>query len=151
MTIRSLERSLMVTDITGADLIGRDVDLLAVDPEMAVVDELTGLGAGCGETGAPHDVVETLLQHPQEVLAGDAGATGGFLVIAAELLLEHAVHGAELLLLAKLDLVVALADAAPCRARPVDKGDARRRTASTGRAGYAPDGTPCTWVRCNGP
>src|SRR5690606_1526857 len=92
--------------------VGGDVDLLAVDPEMAVVDELASLGAGLGQAGPPHHVVETALEDLQQVVAGDARATLRLLVVAAELALDHPVHVAELLLLAELDLVVALADAA---------------------------------------
>jgi hypothetical protein len=39
-------------------------------------------------------------------VGGLAGAAGGFLVIAAELALEHTVHAAQLLLLAQLDAVI---------------------------------------------
>ena len=49
----------------------------------------------------------------KQVVTGDPGLPVGFLVVAAELLLEHAVDVAKLLLLAQLDLVLRLADAPP--------------------------------------
>jgi hypothetical protein len=99
-------------DVTGTDLIGRDVHLLPVDLEVPVVDELPGLGTGSGETGAPDDVVQPLLEELEEVVTGDAGTTGCLRVVTAELPFEDAVHGAELLLLAELDQIVALPDPA---------------------------------------
>jgi hypothetical protein len=80
---------------------------------MPVIDELTSLRAGGGETGAPHDIVETLLQQTKQVLAGDAGTTGGFPVVETELSLEDPVHRAKLLLLTELDQIVAFPNSAP--------------------------------------
>ena len=56
--------------------------------------ELAGLTARGREAQAHEDVVQPRLQHLQEVLARDAGLTGGLLVVVAELLLEHAVVAA---------------------------------------------------------
>src|SRR5690606_25403970 len=95
-----------------AHLVRRDRDPLAVDEDVAVADELPGLVAAGREVRAEHDVVETLLEHPQQVLAGDARLAVGDGVHVAELLLEHAVDAARLLLLAELEEVLALADAA---------------------------------------
>src|SRR6185437_14873193 len=61
---------------------------------------------------AVHDVVETALEQPQQVLAGGAGLACGFRVVVAELALEHAVHAAQLLLLAQLQAIVGQALAA---------------------------------------
>src|SRR4051812_31091112 len=44
---RHLQRLLLdVDDVVGGDLVGRDVDLLAVDQEVAVVDQLAGVATG---------------------------------------------------------------------------------------------------------
>src|SRR5581483_430530 len=58
------------------------------------------------------DVVEARLQHTEEVLAGDPLLPGRLLVEPAELLLEHPVDPAGLLLLPQLDHVLALPDTA---------------------------------------
>jgi hypothetical protein len=93
------------------DLIGRDIDLFAIDTKMAVVDKLTGLGPRGSETRTPNNVVETLLQNFKEAVTRDSVPTRCLFVIKLELLLEYAVHGAKLLLLAELYQVVALANA----------------------------------------
>src|SRR6478609_666532 len=108
-----LERLLAhVDDVVIGDLEGRDVDLLAVDLEVAVHDELAGLAARPGEAGAVDHVVEAALEQLQEVVAGLALATAGLLVVADELLLHHAVGEASLLLLTELQQVLGLLDAA---------------------------------------
>src|SRR5918994_114860 len=107
-----LERLLAhVDDVVVGDLEGRDVDLLAVDQEVAVRDELAGLAARPGEAGAVDHVVEAALEELQEVVAGLALATAGLLVVADELLLHHAVGEASLLLLTELQQVLGLLDA----------------------------------------
>src|SRR5581483_2041419 len=93
-------------------LVARDVHPAAVDVEVAVAHELARLRAGGGEAEAVDDVVEPRLEHPQQLLAGDTGALGRLLVVRAELLLEQAVVPARLLLLAQLEQVLALLDAA---------------------------------------
>ena len=77
-----------------------------------MADELAGLRPRRREAEAVHDVVEPRLEHPQQLLARDAGALGRLLVVRAELLLEQAVVAARLLLLAQLRQVLALLDAA---------------------------------------
>src|SRR6185436_19139265 len=57
-------------------------------------------------------VVEAHLEHPQQVLARDPGPARGLLVVRAELLLQHAVVAAGLLLLAQLQEVLGLLGAA---------------------------------------
>jgi hypothetical protein len=79
---------------------------------MAVAHELPGLRARCGEAQAVDDVVEARLEEPQQLLARDAGAAGRLLVVVAELFLEQAVVPARLLLLAQLEQLLALLDAA---------------------------------------
>ena len=56
-------------DHAGLHLIAGDVDLLAVDGKVAVVDHLTGLAAGRGVAQTEHDVVKTVLKLDQEVVA----------------------------------------------------------------------------------
>ena len=99
-------------DVVGTNLVARDVDAAAVHLEVAVAHELARLRARRREAEAVHDVVEARLEHAQELLAGDAGAPRRLLVVRAELLLEQAVVAARLLLLAQLQEVLALLDAA---------------------------------------
>ena len=61
-------------DVALADLVGGDVDLLAVHLDVAVADELAGLGAGGGEAEGVDHVVEPELELAEQVLTGDAGA-----------------------------------------------------------------------------
>src|SRR5437868_3440230 len=83
----------------------RDVDLAAVDLDVAMADELTGLAARHGEAEAVADVVQTGLKLLQQELAGDAGLARGLLVILAELALEGEIDTLCLLLLTKLQAV----------------------------------------------
>ena len=99
-------------DVVRAHLIARDVHASAVHLEVAVAYELAGLRARCGKAQAVDDVVQPRLEEAQELLARDARAAGRLLVVVAELLLEQAVVPARLLLLAQLEEVLALLDAA---------------------------------------
>src|SRR5690606_32046045 len=96
--------------VTGADLEGRNVHLLPVDQDRAMIDQLARLGPGHREPHAINHVVEPRLEELQEYLAGRALAAVGLLVVVGELLFKDAVHATKLLLLAQL--------------RPVD-GDSR--------------------------
>jgi hypothetical protein len=110
---RHLQRLLPdIDDVVGGDLVGGDVDLLAVHLEVAVGHQLAGVATGPGEAGAVHDVVETALQQLEQVVTGLAGTTRGLGVVVVELLLEDAVGVAGLLLLAELQEVLALLDPA---------------------------------------
>ena len=64
------------------------------------------------EAEAVHDVVEAALDEAEHLLAGAALAAGRVEVVLAELLLEHAVDAAGLLLLAEADGVLRQLDAA---------------------------------------
>ena len=97
-------------DVALAHRVRRDRHPAAVDRHVAVPHELAGLVATRREPGAEHDVVDAALEHPEQVLAGDALLAGGLGVEVAELLLEQAVDAARLLLLAQLEQVLALAD-----------------------------------------
>src|SRR5688500_6494457 len=90
------------------DLVARDVDPPAVDGPVAVADQLPRLTARARETETDEHVVEPALEDRQQVLAGDARLPRRLVVVRAELLLEDAVVAASLLLLAKLDAVLAL-------------------------------------------
>src|SRR5215204_1724071 len=97
-----------VDDVMRSDPIGGDVDLLAIDQEVAVHHKLTGLPAGTSQPGTIDHIVEAGLQDLEQVVARLALQPVGLLVIAAELLLEHAVGEARLLLLTKLQGVFRL-------------------------------------------
>src|SRR4029077_14985871 len=75
-------------------------------------DELAGLVAAGRGVGPGHDVVEPELEDGQQILAGDAALLRGLGVQVAELLLHEPVDAARLLLLAQLEQVLAVADAA---------------------------------------
>src|SRR6185437_12764827 len=87
-------------------LIRSDGHRPGVDRDRLVADELPRLSAGGREAHAIHDVVQTALEQLQQVLAGGAALAGRLLVVIAELTLQHAVHAAQLLLLAQLHAVV---------------------------------------------
>ena len=89
------------------ELVRRDVGRPAVDGEVAVGDELAGLGARRREAHPVDDVVEPQLERAQQVLAGHAGSVLGVDEVVAELALEDAVDAADLLLLAQLEAVLA--------------------------------------------
>src|ERR1035437_3218341 len=85
-----------------------DVHLVSVDHEVAVTDELASHVAGGCEACPVHDVVQTGLKDPQQVLTGLAGATVRLLEVTAELLLQDAVDAGGLLLHAHLKQVLAV-------------------------------------------
>jgi hypothetical protein len=93
--------------IADLELIRGDVHGATVDSEVAVRNELARLRSRQREAGSEHHVVEPQLQHPEEVLAGDAGAAVGRLEVVPELALQHEVDAAHLLLLAQLQTVLA--------------------------------------------
>ena len=93
-------------DVALADAVARNVDALAVDLDQAVVDELAGLRASGRPAGAERDVVETLLEQTQQVLARRAAEADGLYVGALELALEEPVDVLRLLLLLQLGEVL---------------------------------------------
>ena len=94
--------------IAGLDEVGRNVDLLAVDGEVGVADELTGLTAGHRKAHAIDDVVQTALDGDEQVVTGLAGSRSGLLIVIMELLFQDTVDELDLLLLSKLDDILAL-------------------------------------------
>src|SRR6185436_4542127 len=99
-------------DVVGADPVRRDVDLAAVHPDVPVAHQLAGHVAGLGEAGPVDDVVQPRLEDLEQDLTGLARLLVGLFVVAAELLLQHAVDAAGLLLLAQLQQVLAVLGAA---------------------------------------
>src|ERR1700728_2078504 len=95
-------RFLQCDGLTLADPVARYRDALPVDQHVAVAHELAGLAAAGSPAGPGDPVGEAHLEHPQQVLAGDAGLAVRLLVEVAELLLQNAVDAAGLLLLAQL-------------------------------------------------
>ncbi len=139
-----------VDDVVRRHAVAGDVHLLAVDQEMAVDDQLAGLAPGGREAGPVDDVVETRLEDDQQVVTGLAGEALGLLVVATELLLEHAVGVASLLLLLELQQVLATPWCGRGRACPAGRRDARRPCRC--RPGLCrTGGTSWSWDRCNGP
>src|ERR1039457_889311 len=92
-------------DVADLDRGRWDVALAAVDVDMAVVDNLAGLGAAGAEAHAVDDAVEAALQGGHQVVAGDALGQGALFEGAAELPFQNAVHAACLLFFAKLQAV----------------------------------------------
>src|SRR3954462_5816663 len=89
-------------DVVGAHPVGRDVHLAAIDLDVAVPHQLAGHVPGLGEAGPVHNVVQTRLEDLQQDLTGLARLLVRLFVVTAELLLQHAVDAAGLLLLAQL-------------------------------------------------
>ncbi len=93
-------------DITGLHLEGRNVHGLAINTDCLMGNQLTRLGTSRAEAHAVNHVIQTALQQLQQVLASSAFTAGGFLVVAAELTLEHAVDATNFLLFAQLSTVI---------------------------------------------
>src|SRR5450631_4438085 len=75
---------------------------------MAVTDELARLPARGREAQTHEHVVQPALEQREQVLAGDTRLPRCLFVVAVELLLQHSVVTACLLLLAQLHAVLAL-------------------------------------------
>ena len=109
-------------DLAGPDPVGGAVDDLPVDEQMAVHDDLAGLGDRAGESGAQRQGVQAHLQEFDEVLARQALRSAGLLPHALHLGLADAVLGAKALLLLQADGVVRVLDApAAVLARAVER------------------------------
>mgnify|MGYP000582788769 CR=1 FL=1 len=61
-------------DVASLDLVGGDVDALAVHGNVTVTDGLAGLLAGAGEAKTEDNVVKTALEDAHQVVTGDARA-----------------------------------------------------------------------------
>src|SRR6202521_473482 len=87
------------------DKIGGDVDLLPVHAHVAVQHELPRLRTRRRQTCAPHHVIQTALEHNDEVLASRTLGALGLLKVIAELPLQQPVSTLDLLFLAQLQAV----------------------------------------------
>src|SRR5215471_12601399 len=92
--------------VAGLQLVCGDVDDPAVHVEVPVGDELPGLPSRGRQPQPVDDVVETQLEVPQEVEAGDPALSHRRVEVVAELPLEQAVRAPRLLLRAELQPVV---------------------------------------------
>jgi len=104
-----LARGIGILDFDGVvhfEAKGGDVDFAAVDPDMAMGNQLAGSGPGIGKAQVVANVVETGFEDLQHLFAGDAAAFEGAFVNAAELAFEQAVIIAELLLFNQAEAVV---------------------------------------------
>src|SRR5207245_8360861 len=72
-------------DLAGLHPGARDVDPLGVEGHVAVGDELSGLTRGEREPEPEHHAVEARLELTDHLLAGDAAAAGGAIVVAAHM------------------------------------------------------------------
>ena len=75
---------------------------------MAVADKLSGFSSGSGEAETENNIVKSGLEQHHEVGTGHALLSVGFLVVCAELFLEHTVDELCLLFLTELNAVFAL-------------------------------------------
>ncbi len=83
-----------------------DIDLAAVNGEMAVKDKLSCLGSGHSKAQSVNDVVKSAFEDGEKVLTGLALSLGGQLEIASELALEKAVISFCLLLFSELRAIL---------------------------------------------
>src|SRR5882672_8645662 len=88
-----------------ADKVGRDVDLFSINADVAVQHELPRLRTRGRQTRAPHHVIQTALEHDDQVFAGRALGACSLLKIIAELPLQQPIRSLDLLLLAQLQAV----------------------------------------------
>src|SRR3954453_16942644 len=98
--------------VVGANLVRGHVHAPPVDGPVSVQDQLARLPPRSREAEPHEHVVEPALQQAQQVLARHARLAARFCVVVAELLLEHAVVAAGLLLLPQLKPVLGLLRAA---------------------------------------
>src|SRR5690554_4244421 len=92
--------------VTGLDLVGGHVDGTAIDRNRLVTHQLTCFGTRRAEAHAVDDVVQAGFEQLQQNFTCCTGTTCGFFIVAAELLLEYAIHATHFLLLTKLQAVV---------------------------------------------
>ena len=80
--------------LAGLDTVGRTIHDVAVDEDVTVHHELTGLSGGTGDAGTQHEVVKTDFEIGEHRVTGLAGGAGRLLVSGAKLLLGDAVLSA---------------------------------------------------------
>src|SRR5712691_11945399 len=91
--------------LADVDEIGGDVDLLPVYADVAVKHELPRLRTRGRQTRSPHHVIQTALEHDDQVLAGWSLGARSLLKVIAELPLQQPVRALDLLFLAQLQAV----------------------------------------------
>ena len=92
-------------NLTGLYAVGSNAYNLAVNYDVTVVNQLTGSGTRGGDAKTVYDVVETALEVLNQDLTSNATGTGCLLEHVAELLLQHTIGVAGLLLLSQHDAV----------------------------------------------
>ena len=85
-------------DIANLNHVGGDVNALAVDGVVTVVDELTSFTTGRSKAEAINNVIQAALDEAQQEFAGVAFCTSCLLIILVELLFQDAVYKLYLLL-----------------------------------------------------
>ena len=93
-------------DIIDLAEIGRNIDLLAVNSDVAMVHKLTSRGSRAGKAHTEDEVIETALQDAEEGQTSDGLILLGDDEEAAELAFIHAIEFLKLLLLKKLGSVL---------------------------------------------
>lgn len=91
--------------VTWLHIVAGNVDLVAVDADVTVINELAGSRTALGEPEQVNRAVETGFKELEETFAGDATLALGDFKNAAELALQQAVNETELLLLIESDSV----------------------------------------------
>jgi nucleoside-triphosphatase THEP1 len=93
-------------NVAGLQTVGRDVNTLAIDQDVTMVDELGGLATTACKVQAIHYVVKSALKQRNEVFTGLTRDSDSFVKSKLELFLKHAIGSLQLLLLAKLKTIV---------------------------------------------
>ena len=107
--LQGLRSILEGDDIIDAADVGRDVDLLAVDNDMSVADELTGLTAGSSKAHTVDKVVETGFEKLKKLETGSDVLVGlSNREETTELTLGDSVRETKLLLFGHLETVFSL-------------------------------------------
>ena len=82
------------------DEIAGDIDLAAVDMDMAMADDLAGLSSGRGKIHFVEHIVQTSFQEGEQDFAGIAANAFGLVEIVTELFFEYAIKAFYFLLFA---------------------------------------------------
>src|SRR5690606_871522 len=106
--LENLAARVHVNELPRLDAERRTVDTLTVNHDVAVNDLLTSLRGRAGKPGTNNASVETHLEKLDEVLTRQALRAAGFLEDNAKLSLTDAVLGAQALLRAQSNSVVAV-------------------------------------------
>ncbi len=91
--------------ITRLNRIGGDIDLAAIDVEVSMAHELTGLGSAGRQTHAVKSIVKPTLEHAEHQFAGDTFLSNRLLVKIPKLSFKNAIVATSFLLFAQLKTV----------------------------------------------